>query len=91
MGKDRNIIQFLVTFCILCGFFAAFYYLTAYAMPDKNENMITFMLGQISGLASIVVNYWFGSTNSSKKKDEILASAMAGTDSTQAADKQGAQ
>lgn len=80
MKRTYHFIQFIVTLAILSGFFSAFYYLTVSTMPDKNENMLTFMLGQISGLAATVVNYWFGSTSSSKHKDDMLANALATPD-----------
>ncbi len=40
---------------------------------DGNQNVILFLFGQWSALASVAVVYWLGTSNSSARKDEQSA------------------
>lgn len=61
----------VVSVIVLCGF-AVLSYLAIYA-PAQQREVLLFLLGNWSGLATGVVAYWVGSSSSSKQKDETLS------------------
>jgi len=60
----------VLAFSIMTGFFVIIYFAMG-AGAQMNEMMLI-ILGYISGLATQVVSYYFGSSSSSKEKNELL-------------------
>jgi hypothetical protein len=46
------------------------------ALKTGNENMLLMLVGAAINMAGQGVSYWLGSSNSSAKKDETIASAV---------------
>lgn len=66
----------VVSAIVLAGF-GVLSYLAIYADQGQRE-VLLFLLGNWSGLATAVVAYWVGSSAGSKAKDDTLASVLAG-------------
>lgn len=61
-----------ITIVLLVMYGAIFGSLMFWSIPDRNQDMINFTLGQLSGMLSACVVYWVGSTRASANKDELL-------------------
>lgn len=59
---------------IIGSFVGALVALFVLPIPAANEQLITYMLGQLSGFAGGVVAYHYASTAGSQHKNELLAS-----------------
>jgi mannitol-specific phosphotransferase system IIBC component len=57
----------------------AFVAITAYAMVHGVQDNPTFqqLIGAMTSAFSMVVGYWIGSSNSSQKKDAVIATVAA--------------
>lgn len=59
--------------CVLIGsFMVGLAWLLGDEIPATNEQLVTFMLGQLSGMAGTAVVYYFGTSKSSADKNEII-------------------
>lgn len=58
---------------LIASFIGAMITLFIVPIPPENEQLITYMLGQISGFAGGIVSYHYASTASSAQKNELLA------------------
>jgi hypothetical protein len=65
---------------IVFGFIGALVALFIVPVPEKNHDLIVFMLGQISGFVGAVVGYHYHTSATSAKKDEMLLNATKVTD-----------
>lgn len=74
--KHTGKVQGAIAFTILAGFFAVIaaliYTQTTGAMPEA----MLILVGSLGTMAGGVVNYYFGSSTGSARKDEIMASQM---------------
>ena len=71
----KSLVPSVVTFLIIAGFFG----ILGWMMADetiKDSPPLLIMLGQLSAAFVAVVNYWFGSTQGSHRKDEMLANSQ---------------
>jgi hypothetical protein len=72
---------------LIAGFLLAIGVLVWQAIPQGNEQLVTYMLGQLSGFAAAVVAFHYssnvnaqrGSENTGKAFEAITAAANAGT------------
>ena len=60
---------------IVAGFIGAMGALFIVPVPEKNHDLIVFMLGQLSGFAGAVIGYHYHTNASSARKTEMLAEA----------------
>jgi len=76
-AKKELMIGFISVF-ILFGFFAILGFLLYGAFIIKTtidgtlKDVLLVMLGSLGTMATMVVSYWFGTTNSSRAKDVLL-------------------
>lgn len=42
-------------------------------IPKENEQLLTYMLGQLSGMVTMALGFWFTTSQSSHRKDQIIA------------------
>lgn len=63
----------VVSVVVLLGF-ALLSYMALYPPEGANTNVVLFLLGTWSAMATAVVGYWVGSSAGSKAKDETIAS-----------------
>jgi hypothetical protein len=66
----------VVSVIVMAGF-ALLSYLAIYA-PSNQREVLLFLLGAWSSLATAVVGYWVGSSAGSKSKDDLLANLARG-------------
>ena len=57
---------------IVVAFISAGGMLFAFAIPTSNEQLLTYMLGQLSGLATAIVSFHFGSSRGSEEKTAAM-------------------
>lgn len=67
----------LVATAVLVGFEAALATLFWREIPPANEQLLTYMLGQLSGFAAAAVAFYVGTSKSSADKSDVIAT-MAG-------------
>jgi hypothetical protein len=65
-------------FVIIAAFELALAALFRWEIPKANEQLLTYMLGQLSGFASAVVAFQFGTTKSSQDKTEAISNLAKG-------------
>lgn len=64
---------------VVAAFIIAGGLLFAFAIPKTNEQLLTYMLGQLSGLATAIVSFHFGSSRGSEEKTAAMAALNDGT------------
>lgn len=67
-----RILAFLITF----GFFGLIGFLASHTVPDASRDLINIMIGALGSAWIAVVGFYFGSSNSSNKKNDIIADAV---------------
>lgn len=72
--KDRT----WIGAAIVCAFIVSGGLLFAFAIPATNEQLLTYMLGQLSGLATAIVSFHFGSSRGSEDKTAAMAAMGEG-------------
>lgn len=68
--KDRT--PSIIGIFLVLGFFALLAILIFTEVPIHNQQILNIMLGSLGTMTTAVVTYYFGSSNSSAKKDEML-------------------
>jgi len=68
--KDRT--PSVIGMTLVFGFFALLGILIFSEVPIHNQQILNIMLGSLGTMTTAVVTYYFGSSNSSAKKDEML-------------------
>lgn len=43
-----------------------------FQVPDSNRDMVTYMLGQLSGMVTTALAFYFATTKSSQEKNEVI-------------------
>ena len=51
----------------LVGFIGYIFMITAYPIDDSSDDIVMLILGYLSGIASAVISFYFGSSNKDKK------------------------
>ena len=69
----KSIIRDAIGSAIIGGFLGAGGALYVLPIPADNQDLIVFMLGQLSGFAGGVIAYHYGTSASSARKTEIMA------------------
>lgn len=68
--KDRT--PSIIGISLVFGFFALLGILIFTEVPIHNQQILNIMLGSLGTMTTAVVTYYFGSSNSSAKKDQML-------------------
>lgn len=58
------------------GYFALIYLVFTTELPEGNREAANIVLGVLTGALGLVLNFYFGSSQGSKEKTEILAHAV---------------
>lgn len=74
MKKD-NLASYVLGGSIVLGFFALLYVLIFVTIPPENKDIMNTVVGSLIASFSSVVGYYFGSSASSKSKDELIANS----------------
>lgn len=64
-----------ITLYLSTSFVASIVLLFFFEVPATNKEILVYMLGQLSGLATSCVVFWVGTTHSSGQKTDLLAKA----------------
>lgn len=65
----------LLTAGLVSGFLAVIFALFHYAVPERNQDTLYFMAGQLSVFTGMGVGYWLQTTFSSDAKTDLIAKA----------------
>ena len=68
-------VQATIAFTILAGFFAVIWALIYVKTSTTMNEAMLIMVGSLGTMAGGVVNYFFGSSTGSARKDEIIAAS----------------
>lgn len=71
--KHTGKVQTFVAAMILCGFFAAIWLAMTRDVAQGMRDALLILIGSLGAAFGAVVNYYFGSSSGSAKKDELLA------------------
>lgn len=71
-----------IAVAIIIGFIAAGGVLFYRGIPPNNEQLLTYMLGQLSGLATAIVSFHFGSSRGSEEKSAAIRAIAENAGST---------
>jgi hypothetical protein len=74
---NEPLVRAALTFLLMVTFSLAMIALFYVNIPEKNENAIMFMLGQLSGFCGGMIAVYAGTTASSARKDKIIADLSA--------------
>lgn len=75
MDLNREVINWTgAVIAVLLTLILAFvtYALVRWTIPEQNENAVLLLLGQLSGMVTMIVAFYFGSSSSAKKKDDTI-------------------
>jgi hypothetical protein len=70
--RPPDMMRGVLAVLLVGAFMTALSWLFRNAIPTANEQLVTFMLGQLSGFAGAAVAYYLGTSKSSNDKDEML-------------------
>ena len=68
-----NPVQVMLSVMVTFGFFFCLYYMLKLPIPTANKEVLYTMLGSLGTVWVLVMNYFFGSTSSSKAKDQTIS------------------
>lgn len=63
----------ILAYLFITIFFYMIWFFCHNTIPEKNETIITMLIGQLSGIAGTVAAYYFGSSKGSADKSKLLA------------------
>lgn len=81
LNKQGGWIAFML--CGMLGF--CLWALVFREVPEANQNALLVVIGILSGALGVVVNFYFGSTSTSKKQQETIGTLADTAKSAQAA------
>lgn len=73
MLRQHSVFRNVLGAILVCAFIGAIIVLFIRPYPGENSDLLTYMLGQLSGFAGGIVSYHYASTASSAQKNELLA------------------
>jgi len=71
--KHVGKVQAFLSFCIMCGFFGCIWLVIEREVSSAMRDALLILIGNLAAAFMAVVNYFFGSSSGSAKKDELLA------------------
>lgn len=74
--KYQDIFKYVLGSLIVIGFFVLLIILVVKEVPIKNNDLLNLTIGALIGNFASVVQYYFGSSISSAKKDETISNAL---------------
>lgn len=76
--KKVGRIRMVLAAVVVAGFMAALIALFFRAIPAANEQLLSYMLGQLSGFVAAIMAFNFGSSQGSEDKTAILSNRPTG-------------
>lgn len=78
LPRPRDLMRAFLAILLLAAFMASLFALFIWAVPESNRDLVTYMLGQLSGFAGGAFLFYFGTTKSSADKNEIIGRVTDG-------------
>ena len=50
----------------MAGYIGYIFYITAFPMPDSSDDIVMLIIGSLTGIATAVISFYFGSSNKDK-------------------------
>jgi len=75
--KEKDTTLYVLAYIVVIGFFALIITLMVVDLPEGANTYITMLFGALIGGFGQVLNFFFGSSKGSQKKDETIANGMA--------------
>ena len=75
-AAPRDVMAGFLTIILVGAFQLALFWLLNYNVPEANEQLVVFMLGQLSVMASMGPNFYLGTSKSSRDKNVMLSRQM---------------
>ena len=72
MRDAEKLYMSFIAIVVISATFALAYVLLTKVVPESNRDIINVALGTILSLSVTVVNYYFGSSKSSRDKDKVV-------------------
>ena len=69
----KNLPQIVLSLITTLGFFFTIYFMLRQAFPTENKDIINIMVGFLGGAWTSQMQSFFGSTSSSRDKDETIS------------------
>lgn len=79
LTRPRDAMRATLAIVLVLAFLAAGLALFRWAVPEGNRDLLTYMLGQLSGMVTTALAFYFATTKSSADKNEVLAEAVGGS------------
>jgi len=70
--KTKSPVPAILSIVITAGFFGVLYIMLINGVPEGEKDVLHIMVGVLGTAWIAVVNYWFGSSNGSKEKTELM-------------------
>lgn len=75
--QDKNgMFKYIVGGTILLSFLIIIYALAFKVIPESNKDIFIHTIGIVEGAVITMIGYYFGTSTSSKQKDEVIAEAL---------------
>ncbi len=82
MGSMKNSSQVVIALIVTSGFFFCVFFMLTREYPLANKDALNALLGVLTTIFTLIMNFFFGSSSGSVAKDETIgaiASAAPGT------------
>jgi hypothetical protein len=76
MQQQNTIFKYIVGGTILLSFLIIIYALAFKVIPESNKDIFIHTIGIVEGAVITMIGYYFGTSTSSKQKDEVIADAL---------------
>ena len=73
MKGGGDVFKYVLGGLIVVGFFALLILLVKSSVPEPNKDLLNLVVGALIGSFAGVVNYFFGSSAGSAKKDQTIS------------------
>lgn len=69
----KNCSQIVLALIVSFGFFFCIFYMLKWNFPEDNKDALNSLLGVLTTIFTLQMNYFFGSSSASKAKDETIS------------------
>ena len=81
--KGSDLFKYVLGALIVAGFFTLLVLLVKSSVPEPNKDLLNLVVGALIGSFAGVVNYFFGSSAGSARKDQTISDALNDKSPTQ--------
>lgn len=72
MSEIKNPIQMILALVVAAGFFFCIYSMLTRSFPAENKDALNSLLGVLTTIFTLQMNFFFGSSSASKSKDDTI-------------------